>query len=196
MVPFKIPAFFLLRLMLIYAVLALAWLVVGDSYRTGFHQAGVWSFDGRSDSISVSFLPFENTASGDPDTLIQLRVPDRKRPKKVRCSSRILGYAPTVVLLALVVASPISRWRRLWASILGVLLVCAFVEVRVGLLLLDAASDVKVEMITLSPWVKSLVGTLAKLAARIPSGYVVPVFIWMIVAFRAKDWVRIANREL
>ena len=196
MVPFRIPAYFLLRLMLIYAVLALAWLVVGDSYRTGFQDAGEWSFGGRSDNITVLFLPLETSASGDPDTLIQLRTLDRKRPKKVRCSSRILGYAPTVVLLALVLASPISRLRRLWAAILGVLLVCAFVEVRVGLLLLDAASDVKVGMITLSPWVKSLVGTVAKLAARIPSGYVVPVFIWMIVAFRAKDWSRIASREL
>lgn len=62
-----------------------------------------------------------------------------------------------------------------------------------GLLILDDLSDAKAGVTTLGLFVKSIVGEVAKLAARIPSSYVVPVFIWIIVTFRAADLTWLAR---
>lgn len=102
------------------------------------------------------------------------------------------GYAPTVVVMALVLATPIP-WRRRWHALLwGVLAVQGFVAFRVYLLLLEWISgDNPIAFLTLSPfWTQVLNQLLAVLVKAPPSIYIVPLFIWILVTLRRTDFKR------
>ena len=107
------------------------------------------------------------------------------------------GYAPTAVVVALVLATPIP-WRRRWRALLGgVLAVQGFVALRVTLLLLAWISgDNPIAALTLSPcWTQVLNQALAVLVKAPPSVYVVPLFIWILVTLRRADFERWLGAE-
>ena len=108
------------------------------------------------------------------------------------------GYAPTAVVVALVLATPIP-WRRRWRALLwGVLAVQGFVALRVSLLLLEWISgDNPIACLTLSPfWAQVLNQALAVLVKAPPSVYVVPLFIWIVVTLRRADFERWLGPQL
>ena len=192
----------------IYYTLAMApvpWLV--DGYRTFFRAGGNLVFQWFGSAGSVSFKPSETIDDTKDTTLVlvkhkpavykgrQIKPPIRGQ---MDITSINTGFHSTAFLIALVLATPIPWPRRLGALIVGLVLVNAFVVLRLGIRILDAFSDSNVlALYTFSPFWKGMLGIAKKVLVIAPfSWYAGPAFIWLIVCFRRGDLSGIvAGRE-
>jgi hypothetical protein len=125
---------------------------------------------------------------GIKDTLMVLT--NRRMPGSIgrlRASSR-LGYWPAAMLIALVIATPLPWSRRGWGLLWGLLLIHAFIVLRVTLFLAGSgyADSGK-------PWalfhpgalgLRVLRGAEHLLVDNPTVSFVVPVVIWFLVALR------------
>jgi len=195
--PTRRIAGFALRFGLAYGLLLLAWPLIGFVYRPVYCALGNLAFEGGEASAH-----FQQRAPGPRDDGFDIEVVlTRRGPPPVtgrmNSSSRLVGYLPTVILLALILATPISwrrRWRALW---IGGLLVTAFVALRMAIPLLQtfsAPGPLQVhERGALAHWLLSVLDR-AFLAAP-ASWFVVPIFIWIGVALRRRDWELLEPRR-
>ncbi len=112
---------------------------------------------------------------------------------RILINGRRTGYSPLAILLALVLATPISRWRRLRALVIGGLLVNAFVVLRVvALALLAQASFLNSHagpdpgFLASDGWI-SCVKAVSQMLIAGWVGTLVPVMIWLAVCIRIED---------
>lgn len=134
---------------------------------------------------------------------IMLEVANRTRLRGVDdvsrslVSSRHLGYMPTVVLISLILATPLSWKRRGRALVWGVVFVHLFIVFRFGALILGAfCSDKAHGLYVLGPFGTRALALFVDVLAGVPAtAYVVPVFIWLAVTFRREDWPRLSGAQ-
>jgi Flp pilus assembly protein protease CpaA len=101
------------------------------------------------------------------------------------------GYAPTAVLIALVLATPIA-WRRRWRVLLvGLVLIQGFVVLRIGVALLYGFSRVGygdrrlLDLSGFSAWALRHGDQI--LAGDLYMTYLAPLLVWSIVTLRARE---------
>jgi hypothetical protein len=123
---------------------------------------------------------------GVKDTLMVLM--NRRAPGSIgqlRTSSRS-AYWPTAMLIALVLATPLSWSRRGWALLWGLLLTHVFVALRLTLTLAAGGFAVPDKAYALfhpgAFWQRVLTGGQNVLSDNPTVSFVVPVFIWFLVA--------------
>lgn len=99
------------------------------------------------------------------------------------------GYVPTALVIALVIASPVTWKRRLWALVWGGLLISAFAAGRFYLFAYYFFSrPSKLQVIELGNFGDTVVSFLYEHFFVSPTGTVlVPVFVWLLVTFRRSD---------
>lgn len=105
-------------------------------------------------------------------------------------SSRYIGYEPIAVLIALVAATSLPWSRRAWALLWGMLLVHLFVAFRVTLTLTASgfAADKKYALFDPSPFWTGVLTRVESVISDNPTvSFVVPVFIWFLVALRYSE---------
>jgi hypothetical protein len=95
-----------------------------------------------------------------------------------------LGWRPTALLIALIVATPISWARRRWALFWGLIWQNAFLLVFLGFLIWNESSEIS--LVNLTPFWKHLASNF-KDALVGQAGLAVPVAIWVLVTFRRID---------
>lgn len=125
----------------------------------------------------------------DQDTLMVLvnqRVPGSIG--MLRTSSSFMGYVPVAMVIALVLATPMRWSRKGWAVIWGLLLVQAFIAVRVSVLLLHhgfAASEKQYVLFRPGPFMTGLLGRVNEVLADNPTFAYIgpPVGVWLIILF-------------
>jgi hypothetical protein len=207
--PKRIGRFFLLAV-IIYAALMTPWPGVQRGYawafRTGanvvFTHFWFWPdgrvrfFDLRSPEVeadiraAVAGLPPQYSPprpEGVKDTLMILMNRGVPEIGQLRTSSRYVGYGPTVVIVALVLATPLPWRRRLWALLWGLVWIHVFIVLRVTLTLTAAgfAAEKAYALFTPSPFWRSVLVRLESLVSDNPTvSFVVPAFIWFLVALR------------
>lgn len=174
------------RWLVVYGVLAAAWMAIGDGYAALFRAGGDALFEPWAGHVAIRFEA-PRSDRRDWDTVAELRYGEAR--KRVPLDSRIIGYDPTVLTVALIAAMPFGWLRRVLSLLVGLVLVHVFVAVRVVLPVVDALSDADVGIFTLAAPLKAVLAETAILITRIPFSYVAPVFIWMVVAVRRRDWV-------
>jgi len=188
MFPLRPIAGFFVRCALIYLLLVAPLPGLKDGYRAVFRWAGNAIFYSFGGDGSVYFEPLSR-ADHVRDT--RLRLVNRRTGNSGSMDFKCVytGYRPTAFLIALVLATPIPWSRRGWALIWGLLGVSLFVAVRVWLRLLDAFSNGDVlALYTFSSFAKAALGNLIKVLVRSPEmSYIIPAFIWILVAFRRGD---------
>jgi len=103
------------------------------------------------------------------------------------------GYVPTALVIALVIASPVTWKRRLWALVWGGLLVTAFAAGRFYLFAYYRFSRPgELQTIELGGFSDTVVSFLYEHLFVSPTGTVlVPVFVWLLVTFRRSDLDRL-----
>ncbi|MCO6436642.1 MAG: hypothetical protein J5J06_06095 [Phycisphaerae bacterium] len=110
-------------------------------------------------------------------------------------SSRLVGYWPTVWLLALVLAKPMSWSRKGWALLWGMLLVHAFIAFRLSLLIAGKAlfmAEKKYAVWEMGSFGLKLINGLEEVLVQNPtSSFMVPTFIWFVVAFSWDEWAQL-----
>lgn len=176
------------KLLLIYALLIVPWPGVQRGYNAFVHAVGntfLGEFGARG---RVHFQPI---GPGFPmqDTQIQMRNVARGSEQRIAYNIRYTGYVPTVLLVSLIVSTPLP-WRRRRRTLLwGLLFVQLFVLLRIALLIaFEFRMGTPVGMYHFSPfWHTTMVILVEAISASPVTSCIVPVVIWVLVAFRRED---------
>ena len=177
---------------LLYGLLVAPWPGLGEAYARLFRGTGEFVF-GSFGSGVVWFRP--DTSRPEYDTKIVMA----KRPSRVggsvRVSSRHVGYLPTVTAVALILATSIPWRRRLKAIVFGVLLINAFIALKITFRLLDGFSveGQPYALFTLDPFWKHALGASVQIASSL-SFALLPLAVWVLVSFRRSDWATLVDR--
>lgn len=134
------------------------------------------------------------------DTLMVLR--NRKVPGSfgmLRIGSRLVGYWSIAWLLALVLAKPMSWRRKGKAALWGLLWVHAFIAMRLTIKLgADGFFAVKkYALFAPGEFSTDMLRRLVEVFLENPSvSFVVPTFIWFLVAFDRSEWSSLRQQIL
>ena len=180
---------FIFLLLVIYGLLAAPWPGVQGAYSRFYMGAGNWAFGSFGSKGEVHFLPLAK-----PTGLSDIEVVTKIRGARVEGwsphSSRMMGYLPTVEVVALVLATPIP-WRRRWKALLCGLIICqAFIALRILICLVHWFSADRPWQLFYPGrfWGDVLTGTQEIVNVSPTLSFVAPVFIWIVVTFRRADW--------
>lgn len=180
---------FALRFALAYALLVLAWPVVRPAYGAFYCALGNVVFQGGDGEVRFARKERIDPQQGfDVEVVMTKRgVPGKKNV--MSSSSRLTGYLPTVSLVALVLATPIAWRRRRRALLWGLLLVHVFVALRMGIpIVRDFSNPNAIQVYYPGGFGRWALGIAERAFLRAPaSWFVVPILIWILVAFRRDD---------
>jgi hypothetical protein len=193
---------FALRFALAYGLLVLAWPLLRPVFRPCYCALGNLLFgDGLlGGEASAHFRPLELSGQGDVELDIGLVLTKRGPPPvtaRMENNSRLVGYMPMVSLVAFVLASPIPWKRRRRALLIGLALVSAFVAVRMAIpILRDFSNPDALQVFRPGASARRLLEIAERALLRAPASFfVVPIFLWILVAFRREDWEIVAEPE-
>ena len=128
-----------------------------------------------------------NKAQIDPEsnTIAGYQVPH---------SSRYQGYYCTVLLIALVAATPVPLKRKSLALLWAMILIHAFIALKMLILILNPFSTEPLCLFELGPFFEQILAVATTLfVTYITPSYTVSVCIWILVSFRREDWLKILN---
>jgi hypothetical protein len=141
-------------------------------------------------TLPDGFVPPQQ--AGVKDTLMILM--NRRTPASIgqlRTSSRYVGYSPTVIVIALVVATSLPWRRRGWALLWGWLLIQLFVAFRLTLTLtaVGFAAEKDYALFHPGPFWHGALTRMEGIFSDDPTvTFVVPAFVWFLVALRSRIW--------
>lgn len=189
--PARRIAGFGLRFALAYAALILAWPLLAHVHRPAYCALGNTLFGGGE--ASARFRTIEGAGNLD----IEVRLTKRGPPlvsAVMKNDSRLVGYMPLVSLVALVLASPIPWRRRRKALLIGLALVTAFVALRMSIpIRRDFSRPDALQVHHPGAFGRWLLDVSERALLDAPASFfVVPVLIWVLVAFRREDWALVA----
>ena len=106
----------------------------------------------------------------------------------VTASGWYMGYLPIILLVALILASPVT-WKRKGIALLGGLLVIhVFIWLKLYIQLLYEFNRAELNVVSFSGFQQNLMDTLHVLfVVYLGPTFIVPVFIWLLVTFRKGD---------
>ncbi len=179
------------RFLAVFVLLMIPWPGVGEAYGAFFRAGGNLLFSSFGTGGLVRFLPLEES-DGVHDHVVHAENLQTGMAVGVRGRSRITGYQPTAYVIALIVATPLPWSRRLKALAWGLLLVNAYVAVRMLLLLLVTFSSDALGLFSPGAVMRTVLGFSEWVVVRSFGGsFVVPLGIWALAMFRRGDWSRI-----
>ena len=185
--------------LLAFGLLMVPWPRVDRTY-TRFYSTGASLLFGSFGSTgNVRFEPLNDSACH-----LQITLYNRARLSpnggdvwvQTRHNSRHAGYMYVAFLAALILATPISWRRKGWALLWGMILIHGLVALKLALRITQAFSNEPLSMFVLSPFYKRILSiTHQAFAVNATFGFVVCVFIWILVSFRQRDWPEIVNNR-
>jgi len=181
---------FFLPLLLVFVLLIIPWPGLRDGYATAFRAGANGLFSRFGPAGSVRFEPVPADAGGqEHDTLVHFKDAQERTVTKLLCDSRNMGYLPTVVQIALILATPIA-WSRRWRALLwGLIGITGFVAFKLLILVLKGLSAGPDSVFASTPFWTALLDKALLVFIRLPSTWLlVPVLIWIPVTFRRSDW--------
>jgi len=195
-------AWFVLRALLVYALLMVPWPGLKEAYAAVFRGIGdvafgrfyVWSDSGVR-FIDLRSLKPGDLAPGVPrlpvtdafDTVMELRTRGAPQVGYLRTSARYVAYLPTALLAALCVTAPCPRRKRGSALLFGLVLVHLFILLRLTLTLLAGgfAAEKAYAIFHPGPFWHGVLTRLDGVLADNPTvSYIVPTLIWFVVMYR------------
>ncbi len=194
--PARLIAGFLVRVIVLYGVLMAPWPGLSEGYAAFYRGcAGVFlsSFPGGG---VVRFEPLS-----PPDGVRDTQIVCSKRGSQVVASmptgSRYGGRAPTALLVALVLATPIPWSRRCLGLFFGLLLVNIYVGWRISLNLLDFyTAPHSLALYEIGPFFKPVLSATKEfVAGGITGAYFPPIFIWILVSLRRTDLIKVVRQQ-
>lgn len=136
-------------------------------------------------------------SSGVKDTLMVLmNTSTPASTGQLRTSSRYIAYVPTVMVMALILATPLSKSRRIRALVWGFVGIHAFVALRVSLTLAAKgfAAEKVYALVDLGPTLSGMLRRCETLLSDDPTiSFVVPAFLWFVLAMR--PWQQSLTQE-
>ena len=179
---------FFLKFLVVLVILMAPWPGLREGYAAGF-RGGVNFVFGTFGQGRVRLKPL-SIPSPEHDTEILLENRVNRGMRTIACSSQLQGYHPTAFMIALVVASPIP-WRRRWRVLVwGLVLINAYVGLRVLVFLLwEFSGEGGPAFIELGAVGRRLLEYLYWVFVQSFAGcFIVPVPLWFLLTFRRSDW--------
>lgn len=186
------------KFLALYLLLAIPWPFITQSYRDLGKNVGQALFNSQNSSREISFdmgknpqRPFDARITIVNPAILQ---PDGSGPvRNLDFDTRGVCWSPFALLIALVVASPVS-WKRRWQA-LAISLPLLFI-LNLGLLnfcIWDESSEIN--LVTLTPFWKEVASTLRLL---IPACFslAAPLTFWLVSTLRQQDFVHLRNELL
>lgn len=114
------------------------------------------------------------------------------RAAPIHMSLRNLVFAPAAVMIALLLATPGTLLRRVVLGLLGVSLAGALGALRVWIALIEGFSGPhELAVYRFSDCTRTLIVVAHNSIVQPPASiFVLPLFVWLLIAFRLGDWVR------
>ena len=194
---------FLAFFVVIYGLLIVPWPGLDQAYGDYFRALGTAFFSRDTGSRLVRFEPQEMPSAehsrtpplGTRVTLANRDLADSQGNSKAQLidlDTRSIGWVPTALTAALILASPVPWRRRLGALAGGLVLIHLFILFSLQSWIWDASPAVSLG--TLSPFWKDRADDLEYvLITQLGASFSVPLVIWIIVTFRRKDWSLLAG---
>jgi hypothetical protein len=194
--PKGIIRFFCLFL-LVFGLLLAPWPGVGRAYTIFYSKGASFLFGSIGATGAAQFEPLNDseyhlrvilfnrtrrTADGD---ILRIRT---------RHNSRHAGYIYVAFLIALIMGTPIPARRKAWALFWGIILIHGLVALKLGLRIFHTFNNKPLSLFSLNPFCSRVLSiTHQVFAVNATFGFIVCVFIWILVSFRRRDWERIQN---
>ena len=183
---------FFWRFALVYGLLIAPWPGFNAAYGRYFRILGQTVFAREGDRRILHFEAVPKNLHRVLDTRIALANRDqmdregRGPVRYLELDSRGVGWVPTVLTFALIVATPIPWLRRCWALLWGMLTVHGFILVSVAVYIWNNSTDLA--LLTVAPFWKQIIAGLEEtLITQMGVSFVVPVLIWILVTIRRQD---------
>lgn len=192
---------FLLYFALVFALLAAPWPGWKKTYAQGLRGFGQALFGSLGSKAVVRFR-----ANPEPhpelDSVIyignkdQLDSAGRGKAANLTFNSRYIGFFPTALTVALILATPIPWRRRGWALLWGLLGIHAFIAALFGIMILAVlGSNPWLELVKPGAvWARPAIWLHDLFATYLGARFAVAVLIWFAVSFRKGDWQTILGR--
>jgi len=188
---------FLCRFALIFGLLILPWQGWNDLYAHYFRDVGQLAFSREGEKRLVCF---DSHPSPDGPATMTTRMSlgntdlmgqdGKGLGEVIDLDTRSIGWVPTALTIALILASPVRWPRRMWALGWGLLLVHAFILFSLQTWIWS--EEPALSLTTLSPWAARVVDELQyTLITQLGASFSVPVLIWLLVTFRREDLAQI-----
>ncbi|UCF33107.1 MAG: hypothetical protein JSV78_12315 [Phycisphaerales bacterium] len=187
--PKRIAGFFV-TFLVVYALLAIPWPPVRSGYRAFYCWLGNLTFGSLGETGSVRFAPWGERHQAYDVKLVLSNARSPGDLGEMHNNSINIGYYPTVIIVALVVATPVSwRWRRLRALLWCLLWVHVFVLFRMAIPIIRELSKPTVLQVFHPGPVALRILLQADIAfVKAPASFfVMPIVIWILVTFRRGD---------
>jgi hypothetical protein len=179
---------FMLRFGVIFGLLIAPWPRLNQLYSQYFQALGGMAFGPSAGSDRVVIFESASGHNAGLDTRITLEntallgSDGKGAAKSVEVDSRSIGWVPTALTMALVLATPIPWKRRLAAFAGGIVLIHLFIYFTVQSWVWNASA------MTLSAFWQRAAGELNyALMNQMGASFTVPVLVWILVTFRRQD---------
>jgi len=181
---------FLVTFAVIFTVLMLPWLGLAEGYMAVFRTVGTWCFSRDEGRREVTFL--ESPDKSVRPTYARVEIANRERLKldgsgpvrNLDFDVRGLGWKPTALLIALVLASPLPWKRRLTALCSGLLWIQFAVMGFLAFAIWNESSEIG--LATMSPYWKAIANEWQHAFIALFS-LASPFMVWALVTFRTTD---------
>ena len=189
MFPPKSMAGFVGRVLLYYGLLTwVPWPGVREAYSALYRQGANLLFRRFSDEVMISFrsLTDDKDPAKDIELATRRRGTDAERTTPI--DSRLSGFLPTAMVVALTLATPIPWSRRGNALLWGLVWVNAFIAAREVSTLLYTLTHPPPFHADLNPMWGEIAYRVYEIVGQAPAtSFIVPVLIWILVTFRRGD---------
>ena len=184
---------FLCRFALIFGLLILPWPQWNELYGEYFRALGQMAFS-REGEKRVVFFERHELQHGFSSLNTRMTLGNRDwadasgkgRGEIVDLDTRSIGWVPTALTAALILATPIPWRRRTWALLGGLLLIHCFILFSLQTWIWNESPGLS--LTTLSPFWKMVVDDLQyTLVTQMGASFSVPVLIWIVVTYRRED---------
>jgi hypothetical protein len=190
---------FLCLFLLAFGLLMAPWPRLGRAYRKFYIAGASFLYGSIRPTGTVTFEPLPGS---EYDMNVTLYNRARTAPDggiariQTRHSSRQAGYLYAAFLAALILATPIPPRRKAWALFLGIILIHVLIVLQLAIRILHAFHNRPLSMFVMSTFSKRVLSISHQaFAVNVTFGFVVCVFIWILVCFRRKDWTMIISQR-
>jgi len=192
MLPPKALTAFCVRFLLFFGLSLVPWPGLPAACNGYFRAVNRLVFESKSGPRSLEFGP--NEAHDTRIVIInrKLMQPDGSGPvRNLDLDSFNFMWRPVSVLLALILASPVSWPRRVWALVVGGVCLQLFLLFVLGFAIWEESTDVA--LVSLSPFWKQAAGNMTHVLVG-QLNIAAPFFIWLVVTFRREDFGNVERR--
>jgi len=182
-----------LRFIVIFGVLVIPWPGWNAIYSSYFRALGEAAFS-RQDTQRVVLFGQDQITHGFSSLDTRMTLGNRAladssgkgKAKKITLDTRSIGWMPTALTIALILATPVPWRQRAWALLWGLLLVHAFILFSLQVWIWDKSSDLS--LMSTSPFMQTIFDEMEyTLLTQLGCSFSVPLFIWILVTFRREN---------